>query len=134
MWYLFYYQIKNVHCWYFIRENMKYVIWGFNIFDVCEICIHSNSQTGNEFQEWRPAEAILFCIWAISNYVSVVEAEVMPVVMPKVCVMDSFSMCMFIYRAAAILFFCHWGIWVSHLVFFNAGIGVWVFAPSNLCI
>ncbi|KAJ7956308.1 putative Transportin [Quillaja saponaria] len=31
--------------------------------------------------EWRPAEAALFCIRAISNYVSVVEAEVMPQIM-----------------------------------------------------
>ncbi|KAF4349554.1 hypothetical protein F8388_012242 [Cannabis sativa] len=34
-----------------------------------------------EHSEWRPAEAALFCIRAISNYVSVVEAEVMPQVM-----------------------------------------------------
>ncbi|KAG2679073.1 hypothetical protein I3760_11G033900 [Carya illinoinensis] len=34
-----------------------------------------------ENDEWRPAEAALFCIRAISNYVSVVEAEVMPQVM-----------------------------------------------------
>ncbi|KAG4932733.1 hypothetical protein JHK87_046735 [Glycine soja] len=32
----------------------------------------------NEHKEWCPAEAALFCIRAISNYVSVVEAEVMP--------------------------------------------------------
>ena len=57
----------------------------------------ANAQTGNNFQEWRPAEAILFCIWAISNYVSVVEAEVMP----QVCIRDSSSMCMFIYDAVA---------------------------------
>ena len=31
-----------------------------------------------ENNEWRPVEAALFCIQAISNYVSVVEAEVMP--------------------------------------------------------
>ena len=31
-----------------------------------------------ENSEWRPVEAALFCIRAISNYVSVVEAEVMP--------------------------------------------------------
>nr|CAA8286956.1 Unknown [Brassica rapa]CAA8287923.1 Unknown [Brassica rapa]CAA8392540.1 Unknown [Brassica rapa]CAA8404225.1 Unknown [Brassica rapa] len=43
--------------------------------------LEANAQTGNNFQEWRPAEAILFCIWAISNYVSAVEAEVMPQVM-----------------------------------------------------
>ncbi|KAG2293291.1 hypothetical protein Bca52824_039960 [Brassica carinata] len=43
--------------------------------------LEANAQPGNGFQEWRPAEAILFCIWAISNYVSVVEAEVMPQVM-----------------------------------------------------
>ncbi|XP_031250854.1 transportin MOS14-like [Pistacia vera] len=36
---------------------------------------------GNEHSEWRPAEAALFCIRAISNYVSVIEAEVMPQVM-----------------------------------------------------
>ncbi|RVX18662.1 Transportin MOS14 [Vitis vinifera] len=37
---------------------------------------------GNEeHNEWRPAEAALYCIRAISNYVSVVEAEVMPQVM-----------------------------------------------------
>ncbi|PON86109.1 Coatomer beta subunit [Trema orientale] len=35
----------------------------------------------DEQSEWRPAEAALFCIRAISNYVSVVEAEVMPQVM-----------------------------------------------------
>ncbi|KAE8124129.1 hypothetical protein FH972_019038 [Carpinus fangiana] len=34
-----------------------------------------------ENSEWRPVEAALFCIRAISNYVSVVEAEVMPQVM-----------------------------------------------------
>ncbi|XP_010546049.1 PREDICTED: transportin MOS14 isoform X2 [Tarenaya hassleriana] len=43
--------------------------------------LEANAQSGNEFSEWHPAEAILFCIWAISNYVSVVEAEVMPQVM-----------------------------------------------------
>lgn len=36
------------------------------------------SSCGNEQSEWRPAEAALFCIRAISNYVSVVEANVMP--------------------------------------------------------
>ncbi|KAJ4712230.1 putative Transportin [Melia azedarach] len=36
---------------------------------------------GNEHSEWRPAEAALFCIRAISSYVSVVELEVMPQVM-----------------------------------------------------
>ncbi|KAH7550395.1 hypothetical protein JRO89_XS13G0184600 [Xanthoceras sorbifolium] len=36
---------------------------------------------GNEHSNWRLAEAALFCIRAISNYVSVVEAEVMPQVM-----------------------------------------------------
>ncbi|XP_027333974.1 transportin MOS14 isoform X1 [Abrus precatorius] len=35
----------------------------------------------NEHKEWRPAEAALFCIRAISNYVSIVEAEVMPQIM-----------------------------------------------------
>ncbi|XP_038687889.1 transportin MOS14-like isoform X2 [Tripterygium wilfordii] len=35
----------------------------------------------NEHGEWRPAEAALFCIRAISSYVSIVEAEVMPQVM-----------------------------------------------------
>ncbi|XP_057746583.1 transportin MOS14 [Arachis stenosperma] len=35
----------------------------------------------NEHKDWRPAEAALFCIRAISNYVSVVEAEVMPQIM-----------------------------------------------------
>ncbi|QCD80913.1 transportin MOS14 [Vigna unguiculata] len=35
----------------------------------------------DEHKEWRPAEAALFCIRAISNYVSVVEAEVMPQIM-----------------------------------------------------
>ncbi|PRQ16051.1 hypothetical protein RchiOBHm_Chr7g0180041 [Rosa chinensis] len=37
----------------------------------------------NEESEWRPAEAALFGIRAISNYVSVVEAEVMPKVMGR---------------------------------------------------
>ncbi|KAK8499822.1 hypothetical protein V6N12_072525 [Hibiscus sabdariffa] len=36
---------------------------------------------GNEHGEWRPAEAALFCIRAISSYVSVVETNVMPQVM-----------------------------------------------------
>ncbi|KAK3170493.1 hypothetical protein Dsin_032664 [Dipteronia sinensis] len=36
---------------------------------------------GNEHSNWRLAEAALFCIRAISNYVSVMEAEVMPQVM-----------------------------------------------------
>jgi hypothetical protein len=49
--------------------------------------LEANAQTGNNFQDWRPAEAILFCIWAISNYVSVVEAEVMP----QVCIIHSSS-------------------------------------------
>ncbi|KAF3437138.1 hypothetical protein FNV43_RR19891 [Rhamnella rubrinervis] len=35
----------------------------------------------DEHSEWRLAEAALFCIRAISNYVSTVEAEVMPQVM-----------------------------------------------------
>ncbi|XP_050223263.1 transportin MOS14 isoform X2 [Mercurialis annua] len=35
----------------------------------------------NGQSEWRPAEAALFCIRAISTYVSVAEAEVMPEVM-----------------------------------------------------
>lgn len=95
------------------KRYILYIIWGCNIFDVCEICTQANAQPGNGFQEWRPAEAILFCIWAISNYVSVVEAEVMP----QVCIMDSFCMCIFIYRAATISFVAVCGIWVSHLVF-----------------
>jgi len=33
---------------------------------------------GNDHNQWHPAEAALFCIRAISNYVSTVEAEVMP--------------------------------------------------------
>ncbi|XP_050379254.1 transportin MOS14 [Argentina anserina] len=37
----------------------------------------------NEGSEWRPAEAALFGIRAISSYVSVVEAEVMPMVMGR---------------------------------------------------
>uniref|UniRef100_A0A2P2MLQ1 Exportin-1/Importin-beta-like domain-containing protein n=2 Tax=Rhizophora mucronata TaxID=61149 RepID=A0A2P2MLQ1_RHIMU len=36
---------------------------------------------GNGNNEWRPAEAALFCIRAIASYVSVVEAEVMPKIM-----------------------------------------------------
>ncbi|XVF54216.1 hypothetical protein PTKIN_Ptkin05aG0162600 [Pterospermum kingtungense] len=36
---------------------------------------------GNQQSEWRPAEGALFCIRAISNYVSVVEENVMPQVM-----------------------------------------------------
>ncbi|KAJ7945933.1 putative Transportin [Quillaja saponaria] len=39
------------------------------------------SRGNDENSEWRPAEAALFCIRAISNYVSVVEAEVMPLIM-----------------------------------------------------
>ncbi|XP_010272151.1 PREDICTED: transportin MOS14 isoform X2 [Nelumbo nucifera] len=35
----------------------------------------------NEPCEWRPAEAALYCIRAIANYVSIVEVEVMPQVM-----------------------------------------------------
>ncbi|XP_015581100.1 transportin MOS14 [Ricinus communis] len=35
----------------------------------------------NGHSEWRPAEAALFCIRAISNYVSIAEAEVLPKVM-----------------------------------------------------
>lgn len=37
--------------------------------------------TNGEQSQWRPAEAALFCIHAISNYVSVDEAEVMPLIM-----------------------------------------------------
>ncbi|XP_057952470.1 transportin MOS14 isoform X2 [Malania oleifera] len=33
---------------------------------------------GEEHCEWRPSEAALFCIRAVSKYVSVVEAEIMP--------------------------------------------------------
>ncbi|KAJ6970394.1 transportin MOS14-like [Populus alba x Populus x berolinensis] len=36
---------------------------------------------GNGHNQWHPAEAALFCIRAISNYVSAVEAEVMPKIM-----------------------------------------------------
>ncbi|XP_021292481.1 transportin MOS14 [Herrania umbratica] len=43
--------------------------------------VEAISCCGNEHSEWRPAEAALFCIRAISNYVSVVEANVMPQVM-----------------------------------------------------
>ncbi|KAK6249876.1 Importin-beta [Theobroma cacao] len=43
--------------------------------------VEAISCCGNEHNEWRPAEAALFCIRAISNYVSVVEANVMPQVM-----------------------------------------------------
>lgn len=44
--------------------------------------VEAVSRCGNgENNEWRPVEAALFCIRAISNYVSVVEAEVMPQVM-----------------------------------------------------
>ncbi|OIW00111.1 hypothetical protein TanjilG_29101 [Lupinus angustifolius] len=40
-----------------------------------------SGHASNEQKEWRPAEAALFCIRAISHYVSVVEAEVMPQIM-----------------------------------------------------
>ncbi|XP_035543288.1 transportin MOS14-like isoform X2 [Juglans regia] len=44
--------------------------------------VEAVARCGNgESDEWCPAEAALFCIRAISNYVSVVEAEVMPQVM-----------------------------------------------------
>ncbi|KAA3458379.1 transportin-3 isoform X1 [Gossypium australe] len=43
--------------------------------------VEAVSSCRNEQSEWRPAEAALFCIRAISNYVSVVEANVMPQVM-----------------------------------------------------
>ncbi|XP_002283854.2 transportin MOS14 isoform X1 [Vitis vinifera] len=44
--------------------------------------VEAVASCGNEeHNEWRPAEAALYCIRAISNYVSVVEAEVMPQVM-----------------------------------------------------
>ncbi|PKI63167.1 hypothetical protein CRG98_016352 [Punica granatum] len=39
------------------------------------------SYGNGEQSEWRPAEAALFCIRAISNYVSVAESEVMPQIM-----------------------------------------------------
>lgn len=32
----------------------------------------------DQSSEWRPAEAALYCIRAIADYVSSVEAEVMP--------------------------------------------------------
>lgn len=41
----------------------------------------------NGQSEWRPAEAALFCIRAVSNHVSVAEAEAMPKV---------FILCLFI--------------------------------------
>ncbi|CAI0549559.1 unnamed protein product [Linum tenue] len=37
--------------------------------------------SGNGQNEWRPAEAALFCVRAISKYVSTAEAEVMPKIM-----------------------------------------------------
>ncbi|CAK9184734.1 unnamed protein product [Ilex paraguariensis] len=40
-----------------------------------------SSGRNDERSEWRPAEAALYCIRAISDYVSVVEAEIMPQVM-----------------------------------------------------
>ncbi|XP_022767957.1 transportin MOS14-like isoform X5 [Durio zibethinus] len=43
--------------------------------------VDSLSFCGNEQSEWHPAEAALFCIGAISNYVSVVETNIMPQVM-----------------------------------------------------
>ncbi|KAF5734726.1 ARM repeat superfamily protein isoform 2 [Tripterygium wilfordii] len=43
--------------------------------------VEAVSFCGNEHGEWRPAEAALFCIRAISSYVSIVEAEVLPQVM-----------------------------------------------------
>ncbi|MBA0703827.1 hypothetical protein Golax_016124 [Gossypium laxum] len=43
--------------------------------------VEAVSSCRNEQSEWRPAEAALFCIRAISNYVSVGEANVMPQVM-----------------------------------------------------
>ncbi|XP_022134835.1 transportin MOS14 [Momordica charantia] len=44
--------------------------------------VEAVTSCGNSEQsEWRPAEAALFCIRAISNYVSVGEAEIMPQVM-----------------------------------------------------
>ncbi|XWS48098.1 hypothetical protein CRYUN_Cryun13aG0043800 [Craigia yunnanensis] len=43
--------------------------------------VEAVSCCGNEQSEWSPVEAALFCIRAVSNYVSVVEANVMPRVM-----------------------------------------------------
>lgn len=43
--------------------------------------VEAIARCGNEHSEWRPAEAALYCIRAISGYVSVVEAEVLPQIM-----------------------------------------------------
>ncbi|KAG6754016.1 hypothetical protein POTOM_042024 [Populus tomentosa] len=40
--------------------------------------VEARTCLGNDHNQWHPAEAALFCIRAISNYVSTVEAEVMP--------------------------------------------------------
>lgn len=50
-------------------------------------------QPRTDFRDFCSKEATLFCIWAISKYVTVDEAEVMP----KVCVMGSSSLCRFTY-------------------------------------
>ncbi|KAJ6882128.1 transportin MOS14-like [Populus alba x Populus x berolinensis] len=43
--------------------------------------VEARTCLGNDHNQWHPAEAALFCIRAISNYVSTVEAEVMPKIM-----------------------------------------------------
>ncbi|KAK7857259.1 transportin mos14 [Quercus suber] len=49
--------------------------------DAASVLGGRSSLWNGENNEWCPVEAALFCIRAISNYVSVVEAEVMPQVM-----------------------------------------------------
>ena len=59
-------------CTFFSSLRGMYIIFWNSFFKA--VSGHGN----DEHKEWRPAEATLFCIRAISNYVSVVESEVMP--------------------------------------------------------
>ncbi|KAK6924921.1 hypothetical protein RJ641_009247, partial [Dillenia turbinata] len=74
-------------------ESLVMLVSGFSIPKIIKTFQRRISRTSNKLDravagcgngeniEWRPAEAVLFCIRAVSDYVSVVEAEVMPQVL-----------------------------------------------------
>lgn len=58
-------------------SSKTYLLW-FKLMFILYEYLKAIARCGNEHSEWRPAEAALYCIRAISGYVSVVEAEVLP--------------------------------------------------------
>ncbi|PSS07832.1 Transportin like [Actinidia chinensis var. chinensis] len=61
--------------------NVSFVYYSSTIYFFLVLKIGNGSCGNTEHSDWRPAEAALYCIWAISDYVSVTEAEVMPQMM-----------------------------------------------------